>query len=230
VLETELYAPVRTYLEDNGYTVQAEVKGIDVVAQKGDSLIAVELKTSINLSLIIQATKRQAITSSVYVAVPEPKRKGSHYRGATRVLKQLNLGLLLVRFGALGAVVQKVLDPAAFVARKSRGRTFDVIEEFNARRGDYNVGGTTREPLMTAYREHAIVVACCLSELGERSPRELKAIGTGDKTPAILADNHYGWFRRVRRGVYALTPIGHEIVKAYPDFMEHGLKLIGRSR
>lgn len=230
MLETELYEPIRSYLEQNGYSVQAEVKGIDVVAVKDDALIAVELKTSINLSLLIQATRRQAITPSVYVAVPDPRRKGSHYRGAIRVLRQLNLGLFLVRFGALGPVVQKVLDPAPFTPRKSKRRTFDVIEEINGRQGEYNVGGTTREPLMTAYREHAIVIACCLAQLGESAPAVLKEMGTGEKTRAILADNHYGWFSRVRRGVYTLTPAGQEIIESYPEFMAHSVRLIEASR
>ena len=41
--ETELYPPVKAYLEANGYTVRAEVLGCDVVALKDDDVVAVEL-------------------------------------------------------------------------------------------------------------------------------------------------------------------------------------------
>jgi hypothetical protein len=29
-----------------------------------------------------------------------------------------------------------------------------------------------------------------------------------ERARAIMADNHYGWFERVERGVYGLTPAG----------------------
>ena len=30
------------------------------------------------------------------------------------------------------------------------------------------------------------------------------------KARAILSDDHYGWFERIARGTYALTPKGHQ--------------------
>ena len=37
----------------------------------------------------------------------------------------------------------------------------------------------------------------------------------GNKAGPILRDNHYGWFERVRRGVYGLTPKGREALDVY---------------
>lgn len=230
--ETDLYPAVKSYLENNGYEVQAEVKGIDVVARRGDDLIAVELKTSLNLKLLIQATRRQSATPSVYVAVPEPARKGSEFRGALHVLKRLQLGLLLVRFGMTGPSVRRVMDPAERTPapRQVRRQRLAIIEEVEQRRADYNTGGSTRAPILTAYRETAVVIAACLSLLGESSPRTLKAMGTGDKTRAILYKNHYGWFKRVDRGVYAVTATGEAAMKEYPDLAEYGARLVEASR
>ena len=45
--ETDLYEPVRRFLEEEGYTVQAEVKGCDVAAVKNGHLVIVELKKEI---------------------------------------------------------------------------------------------------------------------------------------------------------------------------------------
>ena len=38
--ETELYLPIKEYLEKHGYQVKSEVLGIDVTAVKGDELVA----------------------------------------------------------------------------------------------------------------------------------------------------------------------------------------------
>ena len=83
MLETDLYPPIKTYLELNGYQVNAEVKDCDIVASKENDIIVVELKTSINLTLLAQAVLRQSISDSVYIAVPIITRHitlaGSHH-------------------------------------------------------------------------------------------------------------------------------------------------------
>ena len=58
--ETDLYEPVRRFLEEEGYTVQAEVKGCDVAAVKNGHLVIVELKKAFNLRLVYQARSRAA--------------------------------------------------------------------------------------------------------------------------------------------------------------------------
>ena len=42
--ETDLYEPIRAFLEEEGYQVQAEVKHCDIAAEKDGRLVVVELK------------------------------------------------------------------------------------------------------------------------------------------------------------------------------------------
>jgi len=208
MLETELSAPVKAYLESHGYEVNCEVKDCDIVATRGDDLIVVELKTSVNLTLLVQATKRQSISETVYVAVPAPTKRNRQWRGTLTVLKRLELGLLLVEEGVMGMIVSKQFDPVPYQRKKNARRRRALLTEVADRSGDYNVAGSTQTTLMTAYRENAILIACCLSRLGPSSPKSLRNLGTGDKTTSILAANHYGWFQRIEKGVYRLTDQG----------------------
>ena len=99
IKETDLSEPIKSYFKQKGYQVQAEVKNCDIIASKNDELIVVELKTSANMTLLIQATARQSISKHVYLAIPEPaKRKGTHWKGIVRVVSALDLGLLVVNF------------------------------------------------------------------------------------------------------------------------------------
>jgi hypothetical protein len=95
-----------------------------------------------------------------------------------------------------------------------------VLEEVGQRSVDYNTAGSTRRKLMTAYREQAIRIACLLSVHGELSPKDLRALGTGEKTQAILYDNVYGWFRRVGTGAYRLAARGARDIGAYPELRD----------
>ena len=78
VLETDLYEPVKTYLEARGYQVKSEVAAADVVARKGDAPpLIVELKTSFSLALLHQACARLALSDDVYVCVPRQSGRSS---------------------------------------------------------------------------------------------------------------------------------------------------------
>ena len=50
--ETDLYEPIRAFLEEKGYQVQAEVKDCDIAAVKDGQLLIVELKKAFNLKLV----------------------------------------------------------------------------------------------------------------------------------------------------------------------------------
>jgi|TARA_B110000503_G_scaffold67833_2_gene106129 hypothetical protein len=245
MLEIDLYQPVKDYLQDHGYTVQAEVRHCDIVAQRDQQVVVVELKTSINLTLLIQATDRQTITSAVYVAVPETaNRRSRQWRGTIRVLRKLQLGLLVVNFGPLGISVKKAFDPSGGSAitmptnrleameeiapRKSKQHTA-IIREIAGRSGSYNTGGVHQQKLITAYRENAVLIGCCLQHNGPSSTRELRKQGTGEKTSSILSANYYQWFERVSRGVYCLTPQGVSELKSYPELCLRAQILIERS-
>ena len=225
-LESDLYQPVKDYLETHGYCVRGEVKHCDMVATKDDELIVVELKTSANMTLLVQATDRQSISSSVYVAIPKPKRSNRHWRGIKRVLRRLELGLLVVNQGPSGCNVVKHFDPIPAQRKKNSKRRKAVIQEIADRSGDYNIGGVSRQKLVTAYRENAILIACCLEHLGPTSPKTLRQLGTGSKTTSILSQNHYGWFQRVERGVYKVTDAGAHEAAEYEEIYQRAKTFI----
>lgn len=219
--ETDLFGPVHDYLISQGYTVQAEVNHCDVAARNGDDLIVIELKRRFGVDLLIQATERQRITDSVYVAVPGPVVFGRNrrWRGIRRLLRSLELGLMVVTFSAGGPRVEVVLHPLPYRRRKQSGLRRAILREMDGRTRNRNLGGSTRRKLMTAYRENAVQIACCLERFGELSPARLRALGTGPRTTLILYDNHYGWFDRVGHGVYALSARGLDDLAEYPDLV-----------
>lgn len=228
--ETDLYEPIRDYLTANGYQVQAEVKGCDVVAQKENEIVVVELKLSFTTRLLVQAVDRQKITDAVYVALPGPYRpRTQRWRGIKHLLRRLEIGLLVVTGTSGSYHVEIAFHPLPFQRRKRASRKRAVIRETAARSGDHNRGGSTRKPIMTAYRENVIHIACCLDRLGPSAPQRLRELGTGDKTTSILSSNFYGWFRRVDRGVYELTPVGRQSLNEYGDIVLHYRSIVDQA-
>jgi len=220
--ETDLYPPIRDFLVAHGYTVRAEVNHCDVTARKGDDLIVIELKRQFNVDLLIQATARRRITDSVYVAFPAPEDlgPGSRWPGIKRILRQLELGLILVFFSGSAPRIEIVFHPLPYQARKRKDARRAVIREMNMRSGDYNQGGAASTKLVTAYRENAIQIACFLEKLGPVSTHQLRDLGTGPKTTSILYGNVYGWFDRIGRGLYAITSRGREDLEFYPALVK----------
>ena len=219
--ESELYLPIKNHLEMSGYVVTGEVKDCDLIAQKDNELIAIELKTGANMTLLIQATDRQAFTDSVYVAVPAPKNsKSPQWRGIRRVLRRLELGLMTVELGRQIPLVTIEFDPLPYQRKLLSKRRRAVIEELLGRSGDYNIGGTTGQKRVTAYRETAIYIATCMLQFDQpMKPAELRAYDTGKKTTSILSANHYGWFQRIDRGIYQLTDRGKTDLAKYPEIV-----------
>ncbi len=236
--ETDLYEPVRDWLMKSGWTVRAEVKGCDIAAMDGDRLVLVELKTSMNFEVVLQAVDRQRTGDLVYIAVPAKMRTftGKRWKLATHLLKRLEIGLLLVHFPqhAISAEprVEEVIPPVPFDRVQSRNmaqkRREALMKEFKARSGDHNRGGSVKKPLVTVYREQALSIARCLHETGPTSPKVLRAMGTdATKTTAVLHDNHYGWFASVSRGVYRLTEKGVEALEQYASVLDAHARATG---
>src|SRR3989442_9309940 len=72
--ESDLYPAVKAFVEGQGYSVKAEVRGCDVVATRGDEPpVIVELKLSFSLTLLLQGIDRLALTDRVYLAVTRPR-------------------------------------------------------------------------------------------------------------------------------------------------------------
>ncbi|MHA7774991.1 DUF2161 domain-containing phosphodiesterase [Roseibium sp. M-1] len=209
ILETELYLPVKDYLLAQGYEVKAEVGSADLVACRGDEdPVIVELKTGFTLSLFHQAVARQSMTDAVYVAVARGKGRQflQSLKKNLQLARRLGLGVITVRLP--DGVVEVHLDPAPFTPRKSKPRKERLLREFSRRVGDPNVGGSTKTTLVTAYRQDAIRCAEHLIANGpSRGADVARATGVANAT-RMMADDHYGWFERVERGVFALTPKG----------------------
>lgn len=204
--ECDLYPAVKAFLQAQGYEVKAEVGPADVMALRGDEpAVIVEMKTALNLALILQGVARQGLFDHVYLAVPQPPKWTHRYRDLVALLRRLGLGLLTVREGR----VEAHLDPGPYQPRRSAPRAGRLLREFQRRAGDPNIGGTTRVPRMTAYRQEALRLAQLLSE-GPASPAALARATGITRARAMLSDNHYGWFDRISRGIYGLSPLGQQ--------------------
>lgn len=206
-MESSLYVPVKRYLEGLGLEVKGEVCGCDLVALDGGSPCAVvigELKLTFTLDLVLQAVDRTAACDEVWLAV-RASRRGRGRESDPRVRKlcrYLGFGLLAV---LASGKVEVIVEPVPWRPRRDARRRSRIVEEHRRRRGDPAAGGSTRQPVMTAYRQQALACAAALAQAPGR-PRDLKA--AIPDAPKILLGNVYGWFVRVERGVYALTDAG----------------------
>lgn len=206
--ETDLYDPIKTFLEAQGYDVKGEIGAVDVVAIRGDEPpVLVELKLGFSLALVHQGIARQAVSDLVYLAIPKPP-KAKALKDNLALCRRLGLGLLTVRLR--DGYVEPLADPAPFTPRKSPRRTARLLREFARRVGDPNKGGATKVGIITSYRQDALK---CAAYLQENGPSKGAAVAKAKGVPTatrILAADHYGWFEKVERGVYALTPKGAE--------------------
>lgn len=216
ISETELYAPVKRFLEAQGYDVKAEIGAADVVALRGEEApVIVELKTGFTLSLMHQAIERQKITDQVYVAVPAAKgRTGQKALLKNQTLcRRLGLGLISIRLRDGHVFVH--CDPAPYRPRQSVKKKNLLLAEFAKRAGDPNIGGATRVKLMTAYRQDALRCLIFLTDVGATKAAIVAKTCDVEHARRIMADNHYGWFTRVATGIYEVTPAGKDAVVSY---------------
>lgn len=215
--ETDLFPPVKKYLEANGYTVRAEVKDCDITATKDDELIIIELKLNVNIPLLIQATDRQRITDAVYVAIPRPSNRTQkmRWKGVKHILRRLEIGLIFVDIEL--DMVEVVFHPIAFQRRKQKKRRKSLLKEASQRKENLNIGGSSKRKVITVYRQNAIQIAAYIQQLGPSKPKDLRELGTGYKTLSILGKDFYGWFQRVDRGVYDITDKGKTALKNYAE-------------
>lgn len=213
-METSLYVPVKRFLEGLGYTVKGEIGHCDLVGLREDdpSVVVIgELKLTFNLELILQGVDRMSLGDEIWLAAQLSARgKGRESDPRYRNLcRRLGFGLLGVsRTGSVDILV----SPAAPTPRKDPRRRSRLVDEHKRRQGDPAMGGGTRKPIMTAYRQQAL--ACAAAMAGEpKRPKDLKP--SFPDAQKILHRNVYGWFERSGRGVYALTDIGRSALAAW---------------
>ncbi|MBR0796718.1 hypothetical protein JQ615_15085 [Bradyrhizobium jicamae] len=215
-METALYLPVKRFLEKLGFAVKGEIGGCDLVAlSAGDPPVVVigELKLAFNLELILQAVDRAAAADEVWIAAKISSRgKGRESDARYRNLcRRLGFGMLGV--SATGDVEVLVKPPTTAPRRNPKKRS-RLVAEHRKRKGDPVAGGSTRAPIMTAYRQQALACASALSD-GPRKVRDLRAeIPDAGK---ILLHNVYGWFDRAERGIYVLTEAGRAALQRWPQ-------------
>jgi hypothetical protein len=84
-----------------------------------------------------------------------------------------------------------------------------LLGEFTQRMGDPNQGGShSRIGLMPAYRQRAIRIATLVERNGLSKAAAIATELDEPKSRAILYRDVYGWFDRIERGIYALSPRG----------------------
>ncbi|MHA2852620.1 DUF2161 family putative PD-(D/E)XK-type phosphodiesterase [Paenibacillus lautus] len=167
----------------------------------------------------------------------------------TGLCGRLGLGLITVTFYKTKAPFVEVLCEPEMAVQKGRTairRKERLLYEFRERSGDYNTGGVTRAKLVTAYREKTLRVAAAMNaaeaeqrsihepapdglELQEKAfpavPPGISPAAVRDRSGVgsaadILQRNYYGWFRRVSRGRYVLTPAGVQALADYATVLK----------
>lgn len=215
-LETALYLPVKRFLEKLGFTVKGEVGGCDLVALSGDDppvVVIGELKLSFNLELILQAVDRAGAADEVWLAAKLSARgKGRESDARYRNLcRRLGFGMLAV---TNSGDVEVIVQPPTTAPRRDNKKRSRLVAEHRRRKGDPAVGGSTRAPIMTAYRQQALACASALSA-GPRRVKDLRV--EYPDAGKILLHNVYGWFDRAERGIYVLTDAGRAALKRWPQ-------------
>ncbi|MGI3778065.1 MAG: DUF2161 family putative PD-(D/E)XK-type phosphodiesterase [Janthinobacterium lividum] len=213
--ETALYAPVKAFLAARGYVVKGEIRGCDVVAVRDGAptrLVIAELKLGFSLELLLQGIDRMPMADEVWLATRARRQSRRRQSGVVRLCRLLGFGLLSV---TASGTVTTLAEPEPYRPRPDPKRRRLLLREHAARTGDPATGGSTRQPLMTAYRQNALRCAAALAP-ASLTLAELRIAGLDPGT--IPARNVYGWFRRESRGRYALTDAGRLALRALaPD-------------
>lgn len=213
-METALYRPVKAFLEQAGYAVKGEIAGCDVVGlREGEPPVVVvcELKLTFNLELILQAVDRASVADEVWIAARISARgrgreADKRYRDLCR---RLGIGMLGISEAGHVDVLVSAVSPMPRTNPKRRTR---LLREHRGRSGDPALGGSTKVPILTAYRQQALALAAALAT-GPLRPRDLTPLAA--TAGQILRSNHYGWFERIDRGLYGLTAEGRRALEQW---------------
>ena len=225
--ETALYPAVKRFLEAAGFEVKSEVCGCDIVAVRdGDltCLAIVEMKRGFNLDLLLQAVDRMRPADEVWLAVPITRRGRDRDPRVRRLCRLIGLGLMAV--DAAAGRVEVLTEPGPYQPQPDR-RRMTLLAEHARRHGDPSPGGSTRQPIMTAYRQRALACAAGLGS-GPARPRDLR--NAAPDAGRILLRNVYGWFERIQPGLYRLSARGEAALQCwsanFPEPASAGLALI----
>lgn len=205
-------------------------------------LVAVEMKLGSGLDIILQGHSRMKCADAVYIAIPSNTR----YKRIQLLCRSIGIGILLVDYAALcrqlpadskwvkeivppklaGAEVcdvcwentksEKETDFADFPKVRKNKQKDKILKEFLGRSMDANTGGSTKIPIVTAYREAAIALLEIMYEFEDYTASTKQIAEKGFKDAyRYFRGNPYRWFERLDRGVYRLTEEGVEARKIY---------------
>ena len=162
------------------------------------------------MTVVLQAVDRLQISDTVYIGVPKGIAVLKKQRKQIiKLLRMLGLGLMVIDPAAALGSVDVLCDPGEYKPRQAKQRRHRLLGEFMHRVGDPNAGGSTvRRGIMTAYRQKALAIAAYLQKHGDTKAAVIAQSLAEPKTRTILYDNVYGWFDRLGKGVYALSPRG----------------------
>jgi hypothetical protein len=209
--ESDLYLPVKTFMEAMSFDVKGEVNGCDLLGIRDGEppvMVVCELKLSFNLELVLQGVDRAAACDEIWLAARLSKTgKGREHDARYRNLcRRLGFGLLGV---ASNGSVEVIVPPFAATPRRDPKRRSRLFHEHKSRVGDQNKNGSHRQPIMTVYRQDCIICAKAMLA-GPSTPKYLKTLVP--RAPSILRRNVYGWFKNEARGIYGLTELGRAAV------------------
>ena len=210
IQETDLYQPIKNHLQELGFEVKGEIKKCDIVAKKDDQVIIVELKLSLNITLLLQAIERFSLSDIVYIAIPKQctlyKKQSKQVK---KLIKRLGIGLIVVDLQKSKQYVEVVSDPQDYTPRKNKRKEKALLKEFNQRVGDTQKGGSTNAKAgLTAYRQRCIRVADYLLTHPTAKGSEINKAIDEPQATQFLYRNYYGWFDKVTRGTYSLSEKG----------------------
>lgn len=207
--ESDLYLPLKQYLESQNYEVKGEICDCDVVAIKDkEPPVIVELKLTLNLDVLLQGVDRLALSSLIYIGIPhECKSFKKRRKLSLKLLKMLGFGLILI--DVKSNKVEVVLDPSEYTPRKIKQKKEKLLGEFQSRIGDPNLGGmASKKGVLTSYRQKALKIALYLEKNESAKASILSKELEEPKARDIMYKNFYGWFDRVSIGVYKLSVKG----------------------
>jgi hypothetical protein len=211
--ETDLYLPLKKYLERLGYDVKAEINGCDVVAvREAEPPLIIELKRGLTLLLLYQAVDRLALSETVYVAIAKPKRAVPSE--AVKLCRRLGLGLIVI---AKSGSIDVLAEPVPYRPKPAAKRQAALLKEFKSRKGDPNLGGSTRTKLMTAYKQDALRCLNHIHVIGPAKISDIRKATQVERASSIFQSNYYTWFERHTRGVYGLTDEGRAAARKFQN-------------
>jgi hypothetical protein len=211
--EVDLSPILKSFFEQLGYLVKAEIINMDMMCCKGDDCIGIELKLDLSLKVINQALDRLKMINTVYIAILKPKKESETFKEKKRIVKALGIGLIYVDTQEEKVDIQ--FDPTKPISVQKK-LSLKLKKEFELRQLSKNEAGMHQKKVMTVYKEQLLVL---LGALYHHSGKfsEIKKHYNINNIQGKLYKNYYGWFKHVYHGVYQVSDKG---LKAYALYVE----------